>query len=299
MLSFREITIEDKARVEKCASAYNYHLCEHCFTDLYIWRGHYQTRICFLENFLLVRMQTLDEQKIMYLAPIGTGNLSRAIQLIEQDAQDNGVPFIMTSIAEAMIPRIEEILPGYFNYNANEDGADYIYLSEKLQTLSGKKLQSKRNLINRFLSMYEARWSYEDITEQNRHEVFQFHISWCQQNGCLKDQSFWGETCAIGIALNYFDQLDLCGGVLRLDGDIIAFTFGSQATEDMFVVQIEKADHEIPGAYQMINQQFVLHNCLGVKYINREEDLGLEGLRKAKRSYHPEMMGVKYWATKK
>ena len=90
--------------------------------------------------------------------------------------------------------------------------------------------------------------------------------------------------------------MDLRGGILRLDGEIIAFTMGCRSTEDVFVVQIEKADHNIQGAYQMINQQFVLRNCRDVKYINREEDLGLEGLRKAKRSYYPEFLVKKYMA---
>ena len=296
MLEFRDITLEDKPQVDACARAYSYHLCEHCFTDLFIWRGHYKTRICFWEGFLFVRMQTLTDQSVMYLAPIGEGDLAAAIGMLEQDARDNGVPFAMCSIAEEMKPRIEQVMPGRFEYSTDESGWDYIYLSEKLQTLSGKKLQSKRNLVNRFQAAYEGRWSYEDISEANTHDAFQFHIKWCEQNGCMRDQVFWGETCAIGTALNYFDALDMRGGILRLDGEAIAFTLGCQATDDMFVVQIEKADHEIAGAYQMINQQFVKRNCTHVKYVNREEDLGLEGLRKAKRSYHPEMMGVKYCA---
>ncbi len=299
MLEFRDLTLEDKPRVEACARAYSYHLCEHCFTDLFIWRGHYQTKICFWEGFLFVRMMTLDEQKPMYLAPIGNGDLAAAIKLLEQDAAERGIPFTMCSIAEDMKPRIEAVLPERYEYDTDESGWDYIYLSEKLQTLSGKKLQSKRNLVNRFKTAYEGRWIYEDMTLDNIHDAFDFHIKWCEQNGCMRDQDFWGETCAIGTGLNLFKELDLRGGLLRLDGNVIAFTFGSKASEDMFVVQIEKADHNIDGAYQMINQQFVQRNCTEVKYVNREEDLGLEGLRKAKRSYRPEMMGVKYCAKPK
>ncbi len=96
-----------------------------------------------------------------------------------------------------------------------------------------------------------------------------------------------------------FTPLGLRGGILRLDGKIIAFTLGKQSTPDMFVMQIEKADHTIPGAYQMINQQFALHNCKGVTYINREEDLGIDGLRQAKRSYQPVMLAKKYTAVPK
>lgn len=111
MLEFRELTLEDKPRVEACAHAYSYHLCEHCFTDLFIWRGHYHTRVCFWEGFLLVQMKTVDEQQIMYLAPVGEGDLAAAIRLLEQDAQERGVPFAMCSIAEDMKPRIEARCP--------------------------------------------------------------------------------------------------------------------------------------------------------------------------------------------
>ena len=299
MLEFRELTLEDKPRIDACARAYSYPLCEHCFADIFIWRGHYDTKICFFDDFLLIRMKTFEEKRTMYLAPIGTGDLAAAIRAMEQDAAENGTDFFMCSIPEDMKPRIETALPDYFEYNTNEDNWDYIYLSEKLQTLSGKKLQSKRNLVNRFLATYEGRWSYEDISKANTHDAFNFHIKWCEQNGYLRDQSFWGETCAIGIALNHFDALDMRGGILRLDDEIIAFTLGCQSTEDVFVVQIEKANHEIQGAYQMINQQFVKRNCTAVTYVNREEDLGLEGLRKAKHSYYPVMMGVKHCARPK
>lgn len=296
MLLFREITLEDRAQVEACARARNDHLCEHCFVDLFIWRGHYETRICFYKDFLLVKMKTLHDGRTMYLAPIGKGDLADAVHMIEQDAAAQGVPFAMCSIAETLKTQLEALFPDRYTYTADPGAADYIYLSEKLQTLSGKKLQSKRNMVNRFSAAYEGRWSYEDITDENRHDAFSFHIKWCQQNGCMRDNAFWGETCAIGIALNHLEPLRIRGGLLRLDGDVIAFTLGCQSTDDMYVVQIEKADHEIAGAYQMINQQFVKRNCKDVMYVNREEDLGLPGLRKAKQSYYPVMMGVKYCA---
>ena len=230
------------------------------------------------------------------------GNLpaTAALDALEQDAAERSIPFVIVSVAEPMIERIEAVRPGKFTFSHDsEDGDDYIYLAEKLRTLSGKKLQSKRNLVNRFKTAYEGRWSYEDMTRENIKDAFAFHIHWCNLNGCARERDFEGETCAIVQALHNFDYLNLRGGLLRLDGEVIAFTFGCKATPDMFVVQIEKADHTIQGAYQMINQQFVQRNCNDVEYVNREEDLGLEGLRKAKKSYYPVMRGVKYMAVPK
>lgn len=297
MLAFREITLEDKPAVEACSARAYYHLCEHCFVDLFMWRSHYNTQICFWEEFLLVKMTPLDGGHDCYLAPIGAGDLGGALDALEQDAAERGIPFVVVSVAEPMIERIQAARPDKFAFlHDSEDGDDYIYLAEKLRTLSGKKLQSKRNLVNRFRAAYEGRWSYEDMSRANVKDAFGYHIRWCNQNGCAQNRDFQGETCAIVQALHNFDALNLRGGLLRLDGEVIAFTFGCKAEPDMYVVQIEKADHEIPGAYQMINQQFVLRNCDDVQYVNREEDLGLEGLRKAKKSYYPAMRGVKYVA---
>ena len=297
MLPFREITLEEKAAVEKCGSHYNYHLCERCFVDLFMWRSHYNTRICFLDGFFLIKMSPLDGGHDCYLAPVGNGDLGAALDALEQDAAERGIPFVIVSVAEPMIERIEAVRPGKFAFSHDtEDGDDYIYLAEKLSTLSGKKLQSKRNLVNRFKTAYENRWSYENMTKDNIKDAFAFHVHWCNLNGCAHERDFEGETCAIVQALHNFDYLNLRGGLLRLDGEVIAFTFGCKATPDMYVVQIEKADHTIQGAYQMINQQFVQRNCTDVMYVNREEDLGLEGLRKAKKSYYPVMRGVKYMA---
>nr|WP_297176634.1 phosphatidylglycerol lysyltransferase domain-containing protein [uncultured Agathobaculum sp.] len=297
MLVFREITLEDKAAVEACGSHYLYHLCERCFVDLFMWRSHYNTQICFLDGFLLVKMTPLDGGHDCYLAPVGEGDLGAALDALEQDAAARGIPFTVVSVAEPMIARIEAVRPGKFVFSHDsEDGDDYIYLAEKLRTLSGKKLQSKRNLVNRFQAAYEGRWRYEDMCKDNLKDAFGYHIRWCNQNGCAQNRDFQGETCAIVQALHNFDALDLRGGLLWLDDEVIAFTFGCKAEPDMMVVQIEKADHTIPGAYQMINQQFVLRNCDDVQYVNREEDLGLEGLRKAKKSYYPAMRGIKYTA---
>ena len=265
-----------------------------------MWRGHYNTKICFRDGFMLIKMSPLGGGHDCYLAPVGQGDLGAALDALEQDAAERGIPFVIVSVAEPMIERIEAVRPGKFTFShEGEDGDDYIYLAEKLATLSGKKLQSKRNLVNRFKAAYEGRWTYENMTKDNTKDAFAFHVHWCNLNGCALERDFQGETCAIVQALHNFDYLNLRGGLLRLDGEVIAFTFGCKATDDMYVVQIEKADSNIPGAYQMINQQFVQHNCTDVMYVNREEDLGLEGLRKAKKSYYPVMRGVKYVAVPK
>ncbi len=110
----------------------------------------------------------------------------------------------------------------------------------------------------------------------------------------MNEGEFLGETCALSIALKNRQALGIVGGILRLDGRPIAVTLGSESYKDTFTVHFEKADASVPGAYQMINQQFALNNFGKYTYIDREEDLGLEGLRKSKLSYYPEFITENY-----
>lgn len=299
MLPFQPVKLEDKGKADVYLSKRNDRICEHCFTDLFIWKDHYDTQICFLDGFLLVKMATFPEQTPMYLAPIGEGDLKQALLAMEADAQERGIDFILCCITESMIPEIEAVLPERYVIQDFPDGADYIYAADKLQTLSGKKLQSKRNFVNRFKKTYEGRWSYEELTDENKQEAYQFHLHWCETgDNCPNGTMYSGETCAVSLALDNREALGMKGGLLRLDGKVIAFTMGCPVSEDTYVVQLEKAEASIAGAYPMINQQFAQHQFDGYTYVNREDDLGLEGLRKAKQSYHPVMMGKKFTAVK-
>ena len=170
------------------------------------------------------------------------------------------------------------------------DEADYVYESEKLATLSGKKMHGKKNHVNRFRKEFEGRWSYESMKKENLEECFQMALKWRKENGCNDDTDKNAEMCVTMNALRLFEELDLKGGILRIDGKIVAFTIGEPICPDTFVVHIEKAYADVPGAYTMINQQFVEHECMDYKYVNREDDAGSEGLRKAKLSYKPVFM---------
>ncbi len=300
MLPFQPITLTDKHAIDACAAKNNYRICEYCFADLFIWKDHYDTQRCFLDGFLLLRMATFPEKKPMYLAPIGDGDLKKALLALEEDAQERGIPFVLCGIPAPMLEKIEAALPGRYDFSDGTDSADYIYSAEKLQTLSGKKLQSKRNFVNRFKKNFDGRWSYEEMTDANAPEAYQFHLHWCESgDNCPNGLMYSGETCAVSLALNNREALGMKGGLLRLDGEVIAFTMGCPVSQDTYVIQLEKAEASIAGAYPMINQQFAQHSCEGYTYINREDDLGIEGLRKAKQSYHPVMMGRKYLAVKK
>ena len=137
------------------------------------------------------------------------------------------------------------------------------------------------------------------MTKNNVEDCFQMALKWRNENGCEEDLEKNAEICVTLNSLRLFEELGLKGGVLRIDGEVAAFTVGEPICSDTFGVHIEKAYAEVQGAYPMINQQFVSHECMDYKYVNREEDTGAEGLRKAKMSYRPVFMVEKGTVTRK
>lgn len=155
-----------------------------------------------------------------------------------------------------------------------------------------EKLHGKRNHINKFKALYPD-WSYEPLNDDNVEDCFQMALKWRNKNGCEDDPEKNAEMCVTLNSLRLYKELGLKGGVLKADGKIVAFTVGEPVSDDTFVVHIEKAFAEVDGAYPMINQQFVQHECMEYEYVNREEDTGAEGLRKAKLSYRPAFLEEK------
>ena len=194
----------------------------------------------------------------------------------------------MHLVQEMEFAQLDSWFPGKFQIEYDRDIADYVYEAEKLATLAGKKLHSKRNHVNRFQEN-NPEWVYESITPENVEDCFQMALKWREEMQCEIDVEKRDEMCVTLNALRLMEELNLKGGLLRArpQGEVIAFTVGEPLSEDTFVVHIEKAYASIQGAYPMINQQFVLHEAQDFKYVNREEDTGAEGLRKAKLSYRP------------
>lgn len=293
MLQFKKIEISDREKANTYLKRVNYFMCVYCFTDLFIWSSQYGTSIAYDDDFMYL-MYT-EDGKIFFSAPMGDGDYARAVDSMAEIAHMHNCPLVITSIPVPVREKLEAACPDRFEYKDGRDWGDYIYLAEKLMYLKGRNLHGKRNHINKFMSEYEGRWTYEELTQDNIHEFFDYQLEWCADN----PDEFLGETCAVSLALKNMEALDIKGGIMRLDGRLIAVTLGSESFDDTFVVHIEKADSSVPGAYQMINQQFALHNFEKYTYINREEDMGIEGLRKAKLSYFPEMIVENYTAQEK
>ena len=198
-----------------------------------------------------------------------------------------------------MIPIIEASKPGYFAFTYHRDYCDYIYRREALMTLSGKKLQSRRNFANRFRRLY-PNYIYAPLSKDDFNDCLTLDKRWLQRkaNGEVEEEDN-AERAFIKRIFNAWDQLGGCGATIRVNNELVAFTFGAAIREHIFDVCVEKANPLYEGSYAIINQEFAGHLPEQFELINREEDLGIDGLRKVKMSYHPEIILKKYAVTAK
>ena len=300
MLDFKRIELSDREWIEPLLAKGNLRGSEHTFSNNFIYRKIYQIDVARMNDYYLVR-SSHGSDLVSYLYPAGSGDLKPVVEAMLADADANARVFQLHGATAEGIATLESLFPGVFAFEETRDNFDYLYESEKLITLSGKKLHSKRNFINRFQAEHEGNWSFEPITPKNIDECWEMNERWCEVNGCddNKSESLLEEACAVRNSFNHFQALGLSGGALRLNGGIIAYTMGRPVNSDTFIVHIEKAFSDIPGAYPMINQQFASYYCRDFRYINREDDVGDEGLRKAKLSYKPAILLEKYMVTRK
>ncbi|MCP1102299.1 hypothetical protein M2454_001827 [Aequitasia blattaphilus] len=285
-LNFKKATLEDKDIISHYFNHHTGRSCERTFANIYLWSKSSPVTFAIIEDTLVFKREV--EGDLAFTYPAGKiENIDKTIGILEQYSEEKGFPFKMYFVTENQFEEIEEAYPDKFQIEYVRDVADYVYEQEKLATLAGKKLHGKRNHINKFLKVNEGRWAYEPMSKENLEDCFQMNLKWCQQKGCFEDEEQTAEMMVAQNALRLFEELELTGGVIRLDGEVIAYTIGERVSSDTFVVHIEKAFADIDGAYPMINQQFVIHACEGYTYVNREDDAGVEGLRKAKLSYYP------------
>lgn len=283
MIPFKDLTLEDKDTIIKYTMNSNRRNCDLSFSNLCSWRFLYNTQFAEVDGFLVLKFWA--NEKLAHMMPIGEGDFKKIIEDLEANAHNEHEELYMLGITPDMKEEIEKAMPGKFRFTPNRDYADYIYLRTDLATLSGKKYQPKRNHINKFKKTYN--YEYVNLGPEHIQECLRLEAIWCKQNGCEKQQGMLNENRAIVYALSNFEKLGLSGGLLRVDGKVAAFTFGMPISHDTFGVHVEKADINIDGAYTMINYEFANHIPEQYTYINREEDLGIEGLRKAKLSYNP------------
>lgn len=291
-LPFKRADISDKPWVDRILRLEDSRSSAWCFANMFFWVDTFRPTICAMGDRLLSWFDQAGGS--FYGYPIGAGDLKSAVLALEQDALARGVPFVLRGLTERSREELEAAFPDEFDYSQDPNFFDYMYEIEKLATLAGKKLHAKRNHINRFLEN-NPNWSFEPITSKNLLECLAMANEWARQ----REED---DLDALYRAATYFEALELEGGLLRVDGRVIAFTIGEPLNSDTYIVHFEKAFADIQGAYPMINREFARHiqaTRPDIRYVNREEDLGIESLQRAKRSYYPVFMVEKYHATRR
>ena len=289
MLNFKTAELSDRDAICEILKNSPCPSMEYNFTLLYMWQNQYKMEFAIDDGMLFIRT---GREKKAYLFPCGTGNQKTALQNLF-DYCPEGITFY--SLNSSQKEFLEKEYPDRFSFKENRDAGDYVYLSESLANLKGKKLSSKRNHINRFEAEHQD-WRYEKITLQNLPEVIKMHALWCEMQDMEERKGLKEESDAVRLVLENFDKLELTGGLIRAEGRIVAFSVGDRLNDNTFLVHIEKAFSNINGAYPIINREFVRHNCLDFTYVNREDDAADQGLRRAKLSYQPYEIIKKYIA---
>lgn len=282
-LEFKRPQLSDRDLIQKYLKQRKTRSCEMTFANVYLWSRHYPTGYAIVEDMLVFASL---EDELSFTFPWGSKDPRPALETLMAYCREKQIPFLLHNATQESFERLEELYPGRFQIEYERPYADYVYETEKLANLSGKKYHGKKNHVNRFIRTYSD-WSYEAVGPENVEECFQMALRWRELNGCEEDEEKLAEICVTLNFLRLFQELEMCGGLLRVNGEIAAFCIGEAVCDDTMVVHVEKAFSDIPGAYAMINQQFAKHQAAGYRYLNREDDVGDEGLRQAKLSYHP------------
>ena len=292
MHKLHTVSLEDKNWIEDILSEVDFYTCEYPFGNIFSYGAKMEILVGEISGCLVTKC--VQDDYVMYCCPVGKGNLKDAFDFILNDAKVDGRDFEIFSISPDVADFMSKNYGDVLDIFLVRDTFDYIYSSEDLINLSGKKYQPKRNHISYF--MKNNNWSYERLTVDNIPECYEMSKLWLE--GALDEykEELEGELKIIKRVFDNYDKLDYVGGLIRVDGRVVAYTMGEPASKEVFSVHIEKAFSDIRGAYPMINQQFVKNELSSFKYINREDDTGAENLRKAKLSYYPVYLAEKYEA---
>ena len=294
MIPYERLKLTHKADYERYLQNCGERGCEYAFANLDLWGRR--------KGAILGECLTLFSQfnrRCVYAFPVGAGDVKPVLDAIIHDARARGIPCCLTSLTEADTALLERLYPGAFRFYTDRDNYDYVYAIDDLADLKGRKFQKKRNHVNRF-EVDHPDCRIVPLDEGNRDAVHRLVEDWfAQREEVDPDGDYHLEQLALERAMAVFRELELESLVLMEGDEALAFTLGSRLNETTFDIHFEKAREDVDGAYPAVNRAFARHlreKYPEVRYLNREEDMGIPGLRKAKLSYNPHHMVEKYWA---
>lgn len=288
IIEFRSFAIDQKEYINSFFGEHHYERADCSFDTLFLWQHAYHTQWAVEDGVLFIRAG-YGEQTFFMPPFAGDGaSFTHGLALIRDHLAEMGKPFMVKAASPWVVEKIKEFLPGKFRFIEDRDNWEYIYRTADLINLPGKKYRMKKNHLNSFLRQY-GDYAYEPITAENTAETREALAEWFARHGDIEE-----EARAIDTAFANWDALGMRGAVIRIYGRIEALTMGSFLNERVAHIHFEKANPEIRGLYQAINRDFLRREFAETEFVNREEDLGLPGLRQAKMEYHPDHFAEKY-----
>ncbi len=289
MNKFKAIKLSDRDNFDEFFSEDPPVISELTFTNLFMWRRCYQTLWQRWNNCLLIIMRPGD-QPLFGLPPVGRGNKIEALNFLMDYLREASPDAKICRVSEDFIEK--HLDKDRYTIVEDRDNSDYVYFAQELAELPGNKFHKKKNHLNKFLKSYQ--FEYRRLDDELVERVLQMQEQWCELKDCLTSPNLLAEDRAVYEALTNHKSLGFTGGAILIDSKVEAFTLGERLNSNTAVIHIEKANPEIPGLYAAINRLFCEDALLEFTYVNREQDLGVEGLRKAKQSYHPHHMVKKF-----
>lgn len=293
-MEYTRLDLSHKALLEPFTKQSGRWLSDTNFTNIFMWRHSREILFCIFDNQLIIQTQYPTQTPFVFY-PLGQGDKKPIITALIEHYASLGLNLEFHSLQKDEAESLQRDFPNRFEFTQRRDRFEYIYNTQELIELSGRKFHKKKNHLNRFYLQYPNA-CFESLGAENIEEVLRINNQWFQASVESKqnDKGLYYENLGINDALANFETLGLSGGLLRNEGEIIAFSFGEMLDSKMALIHIEKANIAFSGAYQAINQALLKHKFANSLYTNREEDLGIEGLRKAKLSYQPSFLLEKY-----
>jgi len=288
MIRFQPVTLADKDLIISYTLPGEYRDNNLSICNLCSWHFISESSYALLNHQLIIRFRTREGLPI-YSLPFGKGETTSTIRLLEEEAHNNHQPLLFFGAQPFLKDNLKKYTHLSFEYTCNRDHFDYLYYRKNLAELKGNNYQPKRNYINRFRKKYPD-YQYTPLTTEILPHCLKLAEKWCETHNCKENFNLQAEQQSMQFAIENFNALGLYGGALWFNQKIIAFTYGSSINYDTFCIHIEKADTRFDGAYTVINHEFASRIPEYYTYINREEDLGISGLRKAKLSYYPALL---------
>ncbi len=295
-MEFRILQLSDREWAQYALDRSDFMGCEYSFANNLAWRRAADTKCAQFGEFYLCASFDTEDGVPMFYYPAGEGDIREVFSAMAEEALSMNIPLAVVGVTEEKLQFLSQLYEGEFDSSPYEDGFDYIYETADIITLPGKRFHKKKNHLSQFERAYPQA-VFSEMTDRDFDDCIAMSALFYNEKHGYTDKSSVAEQFAIHTYFSHFHELGLKGGVLRVDGKLAGFSIGERLSGNTFVTHIEKADVAYKGAYTALTHYFTKHFAADFKYINREEDLGLEGLRKAKKSWQPVFLLRKYKCT--